>query len=136
LKRPLGVLADQQIGFLLWKVRSKILIKIAFDASQSGETRISAVTTATCFGTRAWTRARRPPGRVVLTCHALQSQVTPSSNVKTVKAKANTEATAKVVHHRRGVNKLVRHDRGLHRGFSHSRHHGYGKTHRSSMHAT
>jgi hypothetical protein len=59
------------------------------------------------------------------------------SNVKTtVKAKANTDAMAKVVHHRRGVNKLVRHDRGLHRGFSHSRHHGYGKTHRNSMRAT
>lgn len=57
------------------------------------------------------------------------------ANVKTAKGKANTDAMAKVVHHRRGANKLVRYDRGLHRGFSHTRHHGYGKTHHNSVHA-
>jgi hypothetical protein len=53
----------------------------------------------------------------------------------TVKAKGGTDAMAKVVHHRRGVNKLVRHDRGLHRGFTHSRHYGYGKKHHHSVHS-
>ena len=47
-----------------------------------------------------------------------------------VKAKTNVNATAKVVHHRRGVNKLVQHDRGLHRGY-----YGYAKTHHKSVRA-
>jgi hypothetical protein len=49
-----------------------------------------------------------------------------------VKAKTNVNATAKVVHHRRGVN-LVQDDRGLHRGFTHSRYYGYVKTHHKSV---
>ncbi len=52
-----------------------------------------------------------------------------------VKAKTNVNATAKVVHHRRGVNKLVQHDRGLHRGLTHPRYYGYVKTHHKSVRA-